>query len=345
MARILVADDDTLIRRFIQQALEFGGHHAVLASDGAEAIALIDSDRGIDAVVTDHAMPRASGLEVIAHAQRVDPTLPCIIVTAFRDLDLAMRGMQEGAVGYIPKPFKPDHLLTVISRALERRELAAEAHRLRLLAPMLERFTVILSSTLETKDLSTRQHSERLLVLSDRIAAHLGLAGDERQAVRLGAALHDIGKVGIPEELLRKPAALSDEEYKVMRRHPEIGAAILESVDDWLNVRRIVRHHHERFDGTGYPDRLAGAAIPQGARIVGVADAFDVMISGRTYSAARPFEQVLDEMRRERGRQFDPQALDAFLDLAESGAVGPGPLPGMEAAETPSAAAGAQPAR
>jgi putative nucleotidyltransferase with HDIG domain len=225
---------------------------------------------------------------VIEHAHRVDPTLPAIIVTAYHDLDLAMRAMQAGAVGFIPKPFKAEHLLTVAGRALERRQLAADALRLNMLVPMLERFTMALANTLESKDCATNQHSERLVGHAEAVARELGLDDDTRFSIRVGACLHDIGKVGIPEQLLRKPGPLTTAEFDVMRLHPDIGAAILEDIDTWEDVRLIVRHHHERWNGAGYPLGLSSTDIPLGARIVSVVDAFDVMISGRPYAPAPP---------------------------------------------------------
>lgn len=318
MPRILVADDDALIRRFLEQALEYGGYETVSAGDGADAISILDSDAAIDVIVTDFAMPGANGIEVIEFARRLDPTLPCVIVTAFRDLDLAMRAMQAGAVGFVPKPFKADHLLTVVGLAMERRNLATEAMRLRMLTPMLERFTMLLSNTLEGKDVSTRHHSERLVAISDRIAESLGLPADRRASIRLGACLHDIGKVGIPEQILRKAGRLTEAEYDVIREHPEIGAAIIEDIDTWDEVRTIVLHHHEQYDGSGYPRGLSGEAIPLGARIVGVVDAFDVMRMGRPYSPRKPIDRIVAELRSLQGRQFDPTCVEILVGLIES---------------------------
>jgi putative nucleotidyltransferase with HDIG domain len=152
------------------------------------------------------------------------------------------------------------------------------------------------------------------------VARRLGLDDDTRFSIRVGACLHDIGKVGVPEQLLRKPGPLTDEERDVMRLHPEIGAAILDDIDTWDDVRLIVRHHHERWDGAGYPLGLQSADIPLGARIVSVVDAYDVMTSGRPYSPARPAERVLEVLLAERGAQFDPDAVDAFVaTLATAG--------------------------
>ncbi|MFN2569032.1 MAG: HD-GYP domain-containing protein [Candidatus Dormibacteria bacterium] len=330
MPRVLVADDDAVIRRLLQHTLEYGGYEVVIAADGAEAIGLLSSERDLDVVVTDYSMPNADGIDVIAAAQTIDSTLPCIIVTAFGALDVAMRGMQAGAVGFIPKPFKADHLLTVVQKALERRQLSMETVRLRLLAPMLEHFTMVLANTLESKDLSTGQHSQRLVSMADLTAAELGIDGERRGAIRLGACLHDIGKVGVPSAILRKVERLSDEEFDAVRAHPEIGATILEGVETWEEVREIVRHHHERYDGTGYPGGLAAEAIPLGARIVCVVDSFDVMREGRPYSPAREIDEVVGELRTHSGRQFDPDIVTAFLRVLERGA----PLQGARAAVT-----------
>jgi len=316
MPRILVAEDDPLVRRFLLRCLETGGFDTEPADDGGQAIAKL-SRGGWDVVVTDYAMPRANGLEVVAAARRFDPTLPCVVVTALHDLELAMDAMAEGAVGFVPKPFKPEHLLAVVRSALDRRRMAVESTRMRLLGPMLEKFAMILANTLEAKDLSTHLHCERLVEYAGDLAGRMGLPTSDLETVRLGACLHDIGKIGVPDVLLQKARGLDEEEWVVLRRHAEIGAAILEDIDGWAEVRRIVRHHHERFDGGGYPDRLSAAAIPVGARIVCVVDAYDVMRSGRVYSPARPHEEAVAELRRERGAQFDPDVVDAFLEMVE----------------------------
>ena len=313
MPRVLCADDDRPIRLFIREAMRLGGYDVVMAADGAEAIRRVDDDGPFDLVITDHAMPHATGIEVIEHAQRIDPTIPCIIVTAYHDLDLATRAMRAGAVGFIPKPFRADHLLTVAGRALERRQLAADALRLNLLVPMLERFTMVLANTLESKDCATSRHAERLVGHAEAVARRLGLDDDARFSIRVGACLHDIGKVGVPEALLRKPGPLTSAEREVIQLHPEIGAAILDDIDTWEDVRLVVRHHHEHWDGAGYPLGLTGTSIPLGARIVSVVDAFDVMTQGRPYAAARSVENVVEELCRLRGHQFDPDAVDAFV--------------------------------
>lgn len=320
MPKVLCADDDRLIRRFLHDALTIGGYDVVSASDGAEAIRRLGDSGPFDLVITDYAMPACTGIQVIEYAQRTDPSLPCIIVTAYHDIDLAMRAMRAGAVGFIPKPFRAEHLLTVAGRALERRQLAADSMRLNMLVPMLELFTMMLANTLESKDCATNRHAERLVGHAEAVARELGLDDDARFSIRVGACLHDIGKVGVPEALLRKPGPLTAAEREVMQLHPEIGAAILEDIDTWQDVRMIVRHHHEHWNGAGYPLGLQGAAIPLGARIVSVVDAFDVMSEGRSYAPARALDVVTAELMRQRGIQFDGDVVDAFMrTLSETG--------------------------
>jgi len=316
MPRILVAEDDPLVSSYLVRCLQHGGYEAEPAYDGVRAIAML-AGGGYDCVLTDYAMPRANGLEVIAAAHRLDPTLPCVVVTEVTDMDLAVNAMAEGAVGFVPKPFHPDHLMVVVAKALERRQLAISATRMRILGPMLEKFAMILANTLEAKDTTTSRHCERLVDYADRVGAVLDLAADDREALRLGACLHDIGKIGVPDVLLQKANRLDEDERTMVRRHAEIGAEILADVEGWAGVRRIVRHHHERYDGTGYPDALRGMMIPLGARIVSVVDAYDVMSSGRPYSPPRPAEQAVEELLRERGTQFDPDVVDAFVEVLE----------------------------
>jgi len=278
LARVLVAEDDALTRRFIQETLEFAGHDVVTASNGGAAIASVDSAGCFDAVITDFAMPHANGVDVIAHTQRIDPMIPCIVVTAFRDLDLAMQAMQAGAVAFIPKPFKSLHLLTILARALERRALADEALRLRFLAPMLERFTMVLANALESKDYETQEHSTRLVGMSDAIARHLGLADAARSVIRFGACLHDIGKVAVPEALLRKPGALTPDEKAILRTHPVVGADILADIDTWedrpadrppspraFQRRRLPGRAARRWDPARRPHRVGGGRLRRDA--------------------------------------------------------------------------------
>jgi putative two-component system response regulator len=315
MSRVLVADGDPLTRGLLRRCLETDGYEVVEAEDGAGALRAIRGEQPYDVLVADQLLGSLTGVELIAIAQETDPALPCLICTGKGDLELATIAMEAGAVGFVMRPFRPDHVRVAVQRAVERRHLARETVRLRLAAPMLERFTTILANTIEAKDSQTQRHCERLVRLSDALAVELGVDRSLRATVRLGACLHDVGKVAVPDLLLRKTGRLSADEWDVLRRHPDVGASLLADIDAWVEVRAIIRHHHERFDGSGYPSALAGYAIPLGARIVAVVDAFDVMRSGRPYRAARPLEQAVEELRRHRASQFDPDCVDAFLEM------------------------------
>ena len=317
MATVLVVEDDMLTCKFMRLCLERDEFDVIEAHNGRDALTALErTDRPVDVVVSDFRLPGVSGLEVLAAATRRDAIVPCIMVTGSTELDVAIKAMSNGAIGFLVKPFTAEALSVVVARAMERRRLAEEALRLRTVVPMLERFTVLLADVVEARDIETYAHCQRLIAISDRIAEWLEVPARDRQNIRLGACLHDIGKIAVPDAILHKPAALTPWEWEVMRRHPEVGAALLEDIDQWREARIVVRHHHERFDGSGYPDGLAGRRIPLSARIVALADAVDVMAVGRPYQRPRPPEEVVAEVRAHRGRQFDPDVADAFLAMA-----------------------------
>jgi putative nucleotidyltransferase with HDIG domain len=172
-----------------------------------------------------------------------------------------------------------------------------------------------LASALDVRDSETGGHSDRVLQYMELVIEEMDLAGEDRAFLRRGALLHDIGKIGVPDNILRKPAALSEAEWTTMRKHPEFGARIIAGIPFLQDVARIVRHHHERWDGMGYPDRLAGEAIPVGARVFAVADSFDAMTSDRPYRRAMSIAAACDEVLRCRGTQFDPAVVDAFARI------------------------------
>jgi putative two-component system response regulator len=322
MATILVVEDDPVTCKFMRLALERDGYQVLTSLDGADAAALLSRPQpGIDVVVCDYRLPGMNGLELVALARRVDPALPCIMATGSAELDIAVKAMAAGAVNYLVKPFAGDTLRVVVNRALERRRIAEEALRLRLVVPLLEQFTMKMADMIEARDVETHAHCRRLVAISDRIAERLEVAPDQRNATRIGACLHDVGKIAIPDAVLHKVGKLLPEEWEMIRQHPELGAQLLDGVDQWRGAQSVVRHHHERYDGAGYPNRLRARDIPLGARIVAVADAVDVMITGRPYSRARSLDHTVDEVRANRSTQFDPDVVDAFVAMVDSGDV------------------------
>ena len=318
MSTVLVVDDDATTCKFMRLCLQQDGFDVIEAYTGGEALSILSrTDRPVDVMVTDYRLPNVSGLELVSVSMRIDATVPCIMVTGSTELDVAIRAMSNGAVGYLVKPFNSEALRVMVSQAMERRRLADEAMRLRTVVPMLERFTLTLAEVVEARDVETHAHCQRLIAVSDRLAEVLGVPADQRKNIRAGACLHDIGKIAVRDEVLHKPGPLTAEEWVEMRRHPEVGSHLLDDIEQWRDARIIVRHHHERFDGSGYPDGLRGTRIPLAARVVALADAVDVMTVGRAYQQPKSPASVVTELRANRGTQFDPDVVDAFLALVD----------------------------
>jgi putative two-component system response regulator len=242
--------------------------------------------------------------------------LPVVLVTGAGTYDTLSKALARGAAGLVTKPFAHDVLRGAVAHALERADRSREELRERLLAPTL---ASALANAIEARDSYLHGHCERLAALAVRLAELLGLSAHDVEEVRLGAILHDIGKIGIPDRVLLKAGPLDAEERAIVETHPVIGDTLLEPLDLLQGARPIVRHHHERWDGTGYPDRLAGKEIPLGARIVSVADAIEVMCSRQLYRAPLGPDRIVEELRHERGAQWDEQVVDLALGLIESG--------------------------
>jgi HD-GYP domain-containing protein (c-di-GMP phosphodiesterase class II) len=217
------------------------------------------------------------------------------------------------------KPFTGQELLAEVSRALAATQMHRDALQYRFLSPVLDSIALTLSTAIEARNLETGAHCRQLGVLSERIAAVLGQDERQRMTVRIGGYLHDVGKIGIADAILLKPGSLTGEEMAEMRRHSEIGASILEVHEAMAGIAEIVRHHHERWDGAGYPQGLKGDAIPLGARIIAVADAYSAMTADRVYRPALPVERAWSELRRNVGIEFDPEVVAAFEHVMDDG--------------------------
>jgi putative two-component system response regulator len=273
MSRILVIDDEDVIRMLVVEILESAGYEVTSAESAEVALGLLE-DAEFDLVVSDVIMPGLSGLELLEAVRAQRASLPVILVTGAGTYDTLSQALTRGAAGLVTKPFAHSDLQSAVAHALDRATRSRDDLRERLLAPTL---ASALANAIEARDEYLHGHCERLAALAVRVAELLGLPADEVETVRLGAILHDVGKIGIPDRVLLKPSALDEEERRIVETHPEIGDKLLEPLDLLAGARPIVRHHHERWDGTGYPDGLAAAAIPLGARIVAVADSVEVM--------------------------------------------------------------------
>jgi putative two-component system response regulator len=315
MSRILVIDDEDVIRLLVVEILESAGHDVTSAESAELALTLLDEGE-FDLVVSDVVMPGLSGLELLEAVRARVASLPVVLVTGAGTYDTLSQALTRGAAGLVTKPFAHSELQLAVADALERASRSREELRERLLAPTL---ASALANAIEARDEYLHGHCERLASLAVRVAELLELPADEIETVRLGAILHDVGKIGIPDRVLLKPGPLDEEERRIVETHPEIGDKLLEPLDLLSGARPIVRHHHERWDGAGYPDGLVAEAIPLGARIVAVADSVEVMSSRQLYRQPRSPEQIVEELLEWRGKQWDPQLVDLILGLMESG--------------------------
>jgi putative two-component system response regulator len=335
MSRILVIDDEDVIRLLVVEILEAVGHKVTSAENAERALQLLD-DAEFDLIVSDVVMPGLSGLELLELVRARRASLPVVLVTGAGTYDTLSQALTRGAAGLVTKPFAHTELQSAVEHALERAARSRDELRERLLAPTL---ASALANAIEARDSYLHGHCERLAALAVRISELLELPGEEIEMVRLGAILHDVGKIGIPDRVLLKPGQLDAEEREIIETHPEIGDKLLEPLDLLAGARPVVRHHHERWDGAGYPDRLAGTEIPLGARIVGVADSIEVMSSRQLYRSPRTAGGIKDELVANRGAQWDPEIVDVALGLIDRGelvfggdglrlaAVSPAPTP------------------
>ena len=334
---VLVVEDDPAQRLLLTRILHHEGYRVNAVADGEEALrSVIEDEPGL--VLLDLNLPRIDGYE-ICRQLRADPltaTLPVIVLTAHTALEDMVAALDAGADDFLSKPFQQAELMARMRSAL----------RLRRAITSLERATQIvaaLANAVEAKDMGLVHHCRWLAHHAARTAANVGLRGDELEAVAYGALLHDVGKIGVPEHLLSKQGPLTDDEWGVMRRHPEIGERICRPLRTSLAFTPIIRHHHERFDGRGYPDRLRADGIPLGARIVSIADAYEAIAHGRPYQAAQPHAAAAEELMTLRGRQFDPDLVPIFLAELERDSAGEPPMVDLPAAAMlePEAAPGA----
>jgi response regulator RpfG family c-di-GMP phosphodiesterase len=332
--RILIVDDEREIRTTLRAVFGSAGYECRVAGDGREAARLFEAERA-PLTITDLKMPGMDGLQLLQHVRARDADAAVIMLTGAADVRAAVESLKQGASDFILKPVNLDQVLLSAERALERRQLLIERrehqalleHRVaeatRDLAAALgelretyEATLEALGSALATREVGTELHSRRVHAYSLTLASAHGLPPAELDALGRGVLLHDIGKIGIADAILLKPGPLSPAEWAIMRSHPEIGRQILERIPFLRDAIPVVLHHHERWDGTGYPRGLAGPAIPIGARIFAVADAFDAMTFDRPYSRAIPLDEARDRVRQAAGTHFDPDVVASFLRIS-----------------------------
>lgn len=314
--RVLCVDDEAITLRLITRLLEGMGMDVAPTTSPIDALRIFD-EGGIDLVVTDVRMPGMDGLAFVHAVRARDLEVPVVVATGYATLETAIRALREGASGMIIKPFTGEEFVNEIRIALEGAQIRRDALQYVFVTPILDGVALALTAAIEARHLETGDHCRQLGGLGESVAELLGLDDSDRTTIRIGGYLHDVGKIGIADAILLKPGRLTPEEYEEIKRHSEIGASIVSTHEGMTGIAQIVRHHHERWDGAGYPHGLAGAAIPIGARIIAVADAFSAMTSDRVYRAALPLEEAWAELARNAGSQFDPAIVEVFPTAVE----------------------------
>jgi cyclic di-GMP phosphodiesterase len=329
--KILVCDDEEAIREVVSTLLEAQGYRCTVVSDGSKAIQEIRNDSH-DLVLSDIVMPEMDGMRLLRQLRSQDEDIPVIMVTAMHDISIALEAIRAGAYDYILKPFEKDQLYYSVSRALEHRHLVLENRSYQrnlehLVAERTQQLSITLhdleqsydhtlqalGSALDAKDAETEGHCQRVTAITILIARIMKVDPEILPQIARGAFLHDIGKMGIPDQVLRKPGPLSDDERQLMKRHCDIGYTVLNRIPFLKEAAEIVLSHQEFYNGSGYPRGLKGEEIPLGARIFAVADTFDAMTSDRPYRKALPESAARQEIERFSGIQFDPSVVKAFL--------------------------------
>lgn len=311
-ASVLIADDDLSARRLLRRVLEGAGYRVEEAHDGTSALAALDRETP-DLMVLDIHMPGTDGIALCRVVKHNPATslMPIIHITGSTSRDERLEALAAGSDDFVGKPFDIEELLTRVRSLLRTRRLTVHL-------VSAEAVMVALARTVEARDLYTERHLFRVADRALRTARALGLGAAMLETVRLGGLLHDLGKVAVPDSVLLKPGPLTREEFEHIRRHPATGAEIVRPLGPFSAPEPVVLHHHERLDGSGYPDGLRGSAIPLAARIVSVSDAFDAITSDRPYRRGRDAQTALQVLRDGRGSQWDPEIVDAFTQVAHA---------------------------
>jgi putative nucleotidyltransferase with HDIG domain len=341
-ARILIVDDEVSVREILADGLDVFGFDTVTAGSAAAALEIFRNEQ-VDLVLSDIEMPEMTGIQLLKQLKAGDREIDVVMVTGVVDTETAVNAIRDGASDYVTKPFNLEEVRIVVQRTLEKRRLIREnrAYQEGLEKLVDERTAALRETTeeverlyeelqdsyestlqamvtaLDIRDNETQGHSLRVVKYAIRVAESMKIEEPELGWIRRGALLHDIGKIGVPDAILRKPGKLNDDEWIEMRKHPEYGYEMLRHIRFLAPALDIVLSHQERYDGSGYPRGLKGENIPLGSRIFAVVDCFDAMTSDRPYRAGLTIETARDEIRRFSGIQFDPDVAEAFLEVPE----------------------------
>jgi len=346
-AKILIVDDEMRVREILSRKLTDDGYNCLAAADGNIALKMLRAD-SVELVLLDVMMPGKAGPEVLREIKAKYPDTAVIMVTAIADVQTAIGLMRMGAYDYIIKPVELNVLTVSLDRALEKRKLIIEnrdyqqhleqrvEEQTKKIRQSFLNSTTSLAYALEAKDKFTHGHSEGVTEIAVAVAKEMAAPKYIAEKIKLAGLLHDVGKIGVSEMILNKPGKLTDDEWELVKAHCEVGERILSPIVEDREILEMVRHHHERFDGKGYPDGLSGEqmtkgldiivltdtysrVLSQGAMALAVADAYDAMTSDRPYRPAMPHEAACSELIRGKGKQFAPVIVDTFISLMNKG--------------------------
>ncbi|NMB36304.1 MAG: response regulator [Firmicutes bacterium] len=330
--KILVVDDELGPREALRMILR-DDYDVFTADSGKQALNYLKSSE-FDLMILDIRMPDINGIDLLAKVKEEAPETEVVMITAYASVDTAANALRNGALDYLIKPFDSSSVKEAVEKGLSRRSLkTAVKNRLselqvvnKTLKEEVERaYTNIrkhytetvrsLTAAVDAKDSYTKGHQERVAVFATILGENMGLSTAQLELLQQAAILHDIGKIGVPEHILKKTSTLTPEEHDVIKKHPAIGAEIISHIEFLKDIIPIVLHHHENFDGTGYPEGIKGRKIPRSARIIAVADAIDAMLSDRPYAPARSVEEVRHQLKLYSGTQFDPEIAAVALKI------------------------------
>ncbi len=330
---ILIVDDEEMIRELLSSALEQEAYQCHGASNVDEAFALL-GEIPVDLVISDIMMPGRSGVDLLRDLKRIDQDIAVLMITGLSDMTTALECVHLGADDYITKPFGINRVILTVKNLIERRSLTLEKkqYQTSLEFKVMEQTAQIrktmnelshaydstltaLVKALDAREKEVGSHSERVMNYTVFLGEKIGITSKELQELAKGALLHDIGKIGISDNILLKPGPLDEQEWLDMRCHPQVGYAILSDIEFLKGPAEMILSHHERFDGSGYPKGLKDEQIPISSRIFALVDTLDAMTSNRPYRKALPFAQMTEEIIKCRGSQFDPDITDLFASI------------------------------
>lgn len=316
---ILAVDDEQNNLSLLKRTLR-GEYNILIASSGEQALEIIEEQgNNISLIVSDQKMPFMEGTEFFKRISEKYPDIVKILLTGHSNVDILVEAINECHLfQYVLKPFEPEQLCMVVESGIKKYELSAS--RTQILKDLSELFYKTIKSiahALDAKDQYTHGHSMRVTLYSLALAKALNLPDDLLEEIETTGLLHDIGKIAIPEKILLKPGKLTEEEYNVIKTHPELGQKLVDGIEKLRLISNWLKSHHERYDGKGYPDGLSGEQIPVSSRIIAIADTYDAMTSNRSYRNALSHDVAIQEIKRCSGSQFDPGLAEIFVQISD----------------------------